>query len=320
MYENRHGRFTAVDPLLTSGKSANPQTFNRFVYVLNNPLSMTDPSGLQVATTPAGRWIRPIDNPSEPWTARWIPNNESIPDGWRTKSYSELVFQSYGEQIWQAQNPVDGTTADFDTRLAAEKALYGWTGGENQFLGNKIIDLAGKSDSLVSKISGYCLGYSLKLSPESPPGVMLTGIPSSRSLPILNPEFTPNATKVLQNITTSANAELAANPTLAKTLLSDAQYANGQSAPWLANMEYGNAVHRLVGQRIGQSPLHQQLFGVNRGAGPDFLGRGGANGLIFDITTTNPLTIQRHFARPYGDELQICTYQRPLSFETFPRQ
>lgn len=27
MYENRHGRFTAVDPLLASGKSANPQTF-----------------------------------------------------------------------------------------------------------------------------------------------------------------------------------------------------------------------------------------------------------------------------------------------------
>jgi RHS repeat-associated protein len=47
MYENRHGRFTAVDPLLASGKSANPQTFNRFVYVGNNPITMTDPSGLQ---------------------------------------------------------------------------------------------------------------------------------------------------------------------------------------------------------------------------------------------------------------------------------
>lgn len=47
MYENRHGRFTAVDPLLTSGKSANPQTFNRYVYVMNNPLAYTDPSGLQ---------------------------------------------------------------------------------------------------------------------------------------------------------------------------------------------------------------------------------------------------------------------------------
>jgi len=50
MYENRHGRFTAVDPLLASGKSPNPQTFNRFVYVLNNPLILTDPDGLQVGT------------------------------------------------------------------------------------------------------------------------------------------------------------------------------------------------------------------------------------------------------------------------------
>jgi RHS repeat-associated protein len=50
MYENRHARFTAVDPLLASGKSANPQTFNRYTYVLNNPLVFTDPGGLQVAT------------------------------------------------------------------------------------------------------------------------------------------------------------------------------------------------------------------------------------------------------------------------------
>ena len=33
MYENRHARFTAVDPLLASGKNLNPQTFNRYVYV-----------------------------------------------------------------------------------------------------------------------------------------------------------------------------------------------------------------------------------------------------------------------------------------------
>lgn len=46
MYENRLGRFTAVDPLLASGKSSNPQTFNRYIYVGNNPLFWVDPSGL----------------------------------------------------------------------------------------------------------------------------------------------------------------------------------------------------------------------------------------------------------------------------------
>jgi RHS repeat-associated protein len=57
MYENRHGRFTAVDPLLASGKSANPQTFNRYVYVMNNPLIFTDPSGLQTNTKTKYFWI-----------------------------------------------------------------------------------------------------------------------------------------------------------------------------------------------------------------------------------------------------------------------
>lgn len=54
MYENRHGRFTAIDPLLASGKSANPQSFNRYVYVLNNPLIYTDPSGLQAGNYTGG--------------------------------------------------------------------------------------------------------------------------------------------------------------------------------------------------------------------------------------------------------------------------
>jgi RHS repeat-associated protein len=45
-YNNKHGRFTAVDPLLASGKSSNPQTFNRYVYCLNNPINCVDPTGL----------------------------------------------------------------------------------------------------------------------------------------------------------------------------------------------------------------------------------------------------------------------------------
>ena len=46
-YNDAHGRFTAVDPLLASGKSVNPQTFNRYVYSMNRPLLLTDPTGMQ---------------------------------------------------------------------------------------------------------------------------------------------------------------------------------------------------------------------------------------------------------------------------------
>ncbi|MBK8813159.1 MAG: RHS repeat protein [Acidobacteria bacterium] len=51
-YQNQHGRFTAVDPLLASGKSANPQTFNRYTYTMNRPLILVDPTGLQSGRKP----------------------------------------------------------------------------------------------------------------------------------------------------------------------------------------------------------------------------------------------------------------------------
>lgn len=41
-----HGRFTSPDPLMASWKPSNPQTFNRYVYVGNNPLFWIDPTGL----------------------------------------------------------------------------------------------------------------------------------------------------------------------------------------------------------------------------------------------------------------------------------
>ena len=50
MYKNQHGRFTAIDPLLASGRSINPQTFNKYVYVANSPFKFTDPLGLD--------WVR----------------------------------------------------------------------------------------------------------------------------------------------------------------------------------------------------------------------------------------------------------------------
>jgi hypothetical protein len=40
------GRFTSVDPLLSSGRIETPQTWNRYAFVLNNPLRYVDPLGL----------------------------------------------------------------------------------------------------------------------------------------------------------------------------------------------------------------------------------------------------------------------------------
>jgi RHS repeat-associated protein len=76
-YNNQHGRFTAVDPLLASGKSANPQTFNRYVYVMNSPLRLTDPTGMQTGT-PTGRWYAPKEGDGVPVYIKFgkpVPHN-----------------------------------------------------------------------------------------------------------------------------------------------------------------------------------------------------------------------------------------------------
>ncbi len=49
-FSSIHGRFTSVDPLIASANPANPQTFNRYSYVMNQPTTMVDPSGLEACS------------------------------------------------------------------------------------------------------------------------------------------------------------------------------------------------------------------------------------------------------------------------------
>jgi RHS repeat-associated protein len=51
MYGYNHGRFTSPDPTLLSVNAYNPQSWNRYIYVLNNPHLYTDPLGLWEITT-----------------------------------------------------------------------------------------------------------------------------------------------------------------------------------------------------------------------------------------------------------------------------
>ncbi|HEV2835744.1 MAG TPA: RHS repeat-associated core domain-containing protein [Pyrinomonadaceae bacterium] len=53
-YSSTHGRFTSVDPLMASAVTANPQTLNRYSYVTNSPLTLTDPSGMLAMTPGSG--------------------------------------------------------------------------------------------------------------------------------------------------------------------------------------------------------------------------------------------------------------------------
>ncbi len=46
-YSSTMGRFTTVDPLGGSARLSNPQSMNRYTFVLNNPLRYVDPDGLK---------------------------------------------------------------------------------------------------------------------------------------------------------------------------------------------------------------------------------------------------------------------------------
>ena len=46
-YANMQGRFTSPDPLMTSARPIDPQTWNRYTYTLNKPTKYSDPAGMQ---------------------------------------------------------------------------------------------------------------------------------------------------------------------------------------------------------------------------------------------------------------------------------
>ena len=48
------GRFTSVDPLGASASVGDPQSFNRYSYVNNNPTNLTDPSGMMTPNPATG--------------------------------------------------------------------------------------------------------------------------------------------------------------------------------------------------------------------------------------------------------------------------
>lgn len=83
MYENRYARFTAVDPLLSSGNSADPQSFNRYIYVYNNPLSFTDPTGECPTGGCPNFWSGAVYQRTDGNGKTWY-NNEQPDNSWTT--------------------------------------------------------------------------------------------------------------------------------------------------------------------------------------------------------------------------------------------
>ena len=125
---------------------------------------------------------------------------------------------------------------------------------------------------------------------------------------------------ILQNVTDQVAAKLAANPALAKTVLSRPEYWLAQRLPWFAKMKYGKAVEMLAARDIEKTPGLDSLFKHLGGPmKPDFVGVGALEGMRFDITTVAGAA--SHYGRPLyrGPGLTIITYERAATFTVFPK-
>jgi RHS repeat-associated protein len=66
-YTSAQGRWLAPDSYMGSYDLTNPQSLNRYAYVLNNPVTFTDPSGLDVFLEDENGWTgNDTDNPPPP--------------------------------------------------------------------------------------------------------------------------------------------------------------------------------------------------------------------------------------------------------------
>jgi RHS repeat-associated protein len=95
-YQSQIGRFTSADPVFDIGLTlVNPQRWNRYVYVMNRPLVLTDPDGRcpmciwqrigQVATNVINRYGPPLYN----WATRFFNSPAA-------QETAELVGEAFG--------------------------------------------------------------------------------------------------------------------------------------------------------------------------------------------------------------------------------
>jgi RHS repeat-associated protein len=116
-YASAQGRFTSADPLMASARANSPQTWNRYVYCGNNPLSRVDPSGLDWWYQTGQKQNVPEWHDRDPGKGyeRWTNN-------------SSFVYQSGTSGKWWALHPYSGEAHAFGTASEALDAFSGYFG------------------------------------------------------------------------------------------------------------------------------------------------------------------------------------------------
>ncbi len=108
-YANVEGRFTSVDPLMASAKLTVPQSWNRYIYCVANPLKFIDPTGMIWA-------YHYLDKDRKQIGISWFDKKKDIPQG-----YQQLAF---GKDGVKSIGLADGTTAVLHARSSVAE-IYG---------------------------------------------------------------------------------------------------------------------------------------------------------------------------------------------------
>lgn len=119
-YNNNHGRFTAVDPLLASGKSTNPQTFNRYAYTMNRPLILTDSTGLQTGKPAPPQQVKPEQTKPKTFTPPkvTVEDNDQNTSTIQLRNYQTDAVAYNGDTIIQDDGKPTNVLVQRETEIS----------------------------------------------------------------------------------------------------------------------------------------------------------------------------------------------------------
>jgi hypothetical protein len=137
-YAQGLGRFISADTIVP--KSSNPQQFNRYAYVLNNPLRYVDPSG-HFTEDQLKQWTS-LGSMYDKQRAEWIKNNQDL--------YKMLLQMHFGDRLYF-------NWGDGDLEPMGE-AFFNQVDGHLQFSwASSLDDLAARYNSMLN--DKYSRGY-----------------------------------------------------------------------------------------------------------------------------------------------------------------
>jgi RHS repeat-associated protein len=156
------GRFTSVDPLGASANVLNPQSFNRYSYVHNNPINFVDPTGMSLLDIG-------VVQTTDPSLANTL--QQKVDENWMRAINAQFALEHGGSVTYdkdgkatflpdQSQNPGEVPfTGYFD-----DCGILTWRNGANYRLPNERAPTSRDGD-LISALFG---GSDIEITLESP--------------------------------------------------------------------------------------------------------------------------------------------------------